>query len=640
MKPNQTNENSANGFESSGEPLNAEINAGSAVVSQDSTKMKLRRAFNTTRTFFGVPANNILVLFGILLLILNVTPLISVLRDAFLVHDMEYVPDGTDMGLAAGSFTGYHWYEVFAGPTSKGYFWLPLGRSMIVSVLSCTFAIVLGGGAAFLICRTNLPFKRFISSVFIFPYIMPQWTLALFWKNFFNSSNCGQLAYVGELEHLTGIAMPEWFVYGPFPISFVLGLHYAPFAYILMGGVLRNMDSNLEEAATILNIPKWKTFFKVTIPMLKPAILSTILLVFAAAISSYPIAQTLGTPVNYFVLAVMMKRMIEGSSGAMTGQGSIVSIVLILLGVFILIFNQLSTSGRKQYTTVSGKAGQASKQNLGKIGKWVIGTLFAIIVIFFCIGPMISFFFESLLPNPGDYSAGFSFKYWTSKEVLRNDYHGVLHEPKLWEALRGSVLLSLGCAALAGTAGMLIGYAVAKKRKSKLAQGVNGLAFFPYLIPSVSLSAIFFLMSLNIKWLYKLPILVCLILGLIKYIPFASRSSLNAMMQLSNEIEEAAVIQNVPWWKRMVRIVFPIQKTAFLSGYLLPFISCMRELNLFIFIGTDTMILTKFMYLLEDTGIAALENAANLILVIIILVVNWLVNLLTGASIDKGVGGK
>lgn len=603
---------------------------------------KLKRGWNTVWTFLSNPANSILVSFGILLLIFNITPIVSVLQDAFTVHKMEFVPAHADdwVGLPAGSFTFYHWFEVFGSETSEGFFWRPLGNSLLVSIMSCTFAIVFGGGAAFLICRTNMPFKKFISTVFIFPYIMPQWTLALFWKNFFISTNCGALGYVGELQKLTSIAMPQWWVFGPFPISIVLGLHYAPFAYILMGGVLRNMDSNLEEAATILNIPKWKTFFKVTIPMLTPAILSTILLVFSAAISSYPVAQTLGTPVNYFVLAVQMKKMIEGSSGAMIGQGSIVSIVLILMGVLILIFNQRATGGRKQYTTVSGKAGQASKNNLGKVGKWVVGSLFSILVVFFCIGPMLSFLFESMLPNPGDYSNGLTTYYWTSKDVIRNDLHGVFHEPKLWEALKGSILLSIACALLAGTAGLLIGYAVAKKRKSKLAQGVNGLAFFPYLIPSVSLSAIFFLLSLQVKWLYKLPFLVCIILGLIKYIPFASRSSLNAMMQLSNEIEEAAVIQNVPWWKRMLRIVFPIQKSAFLSGYLLPFISCMRELNLFIFIGSGTMLLTRFMYFLEDTGISALENAANLILVVIILVVNWLVNILTGASIDKGVGGK
>ncbi|MCI2069320.1 MAG: iron ABC transporter permease [Bacilli bacterium] len=601
------------------------------------------RGFNNVKTYFSNPANTLLCIFLVILLILNVAPMISVVKDAFTFHvgETDALYNDTD----PGSFTTYHWVEVFASDTSTGYFWKPLGHSLLVSTLACAFAIIFGGLAAYFICRTNMKLKKFISAVFIFPYIMPQWTLALFWKNFFISTECGKLGYVGELQALTGIASPLWFVFGAFPISVVLGLHYAPFAYILIGGVLRNMDANLEEAATILNIPKWKTFFKVTIPMLKPAILSTILLVFSAAMSSYPVAQTLGTPVNYFVLAVKMKGMIEGSSGAKIGQGAIVSIVLILFGFAILAMNQIATGSRKQFTTVSGKSGQVTKIDLGKVGKWIAGIVFTILVVFFCIGPMISFLIESLVPNPGDYSSGLTFYYWTTSNIIRNDYHGVFNEPKIWEALKGSVILAISCSLIAGTCGLLIGYAVAKKRKSKLAQFVNGLAFFPYLLPSVSLSAVFMLLALSlskdhITYFYKNPMVVCIILGSLKYIPFASRSSLNAMMQLSGEIEEAGVIQNVHWWKRMTRIVFPIQKSAFLSGYLLPFISCMRELNLFIFIGSDTMILTKFMYLLEDTGVAALENAANLILVVIILVVNWGVNLLTGASIDKGIGGK
>ncbi len=134
--------------------------------------------------------------------------------------------------------------------------------------------------------------------------------------------------------------------------------------------------------------------------------------------------------------------------------------------------------------------------------------------------------------------------------------------------------------------------------------------------------------------------LVGIVLGTIKYIPMASRSSLNAMMQLSNEIEEAGIIQGIPWWKRMLRIVFPIQKAAIISGFLLPFISCMREYDLFVFIGSDQFTLTRFMFQLGSDGVPALENAANFVLIAIILLVNWLTNLLTGASIDKGLGGK
>lgn len=601
----------------------------------DSMKLKAKKAMNRGLTFFGLPANSILVIFGVLLLILTFVPLIYVVIDSFTVHVME----APSLGLTEGSFTFAHWQEVFAGKNSLSYFWEPLGNSLLVSVLSCVFAILFGGAVAYLVTRTNMPFKKFVSSVFIFPYIMPQWTLALFWKNFFVSTNCAG-GYVGELQALTGFASPEWLVYGAFPISLVLGLHYAPFAYILIGGILRNMDANLEEAATILNIPRHKIFTHITIPILKPAILSTVLLVFSSAMSSYPVATTLGKPINYQVLATQLNVMLQGGrySGE-AGMGAIISLVLIAIGVVILLLNNATTGSRKQYTTVSGKSGQVSKNNLGKVGKWVVAVILSIIVLFFCIGPMVSFIFESLLPNSGDYSIGFTTKWWTSQEVLRNGYKGVFYSPEIWSALGGSIGLSLVCSLFAGTFGLLIGYAVSKKRKSKLAQGVNSLAFLPYLLPSISLSAIFFMVGLNISWLYATPFLLCAIVGVVKYIPFASRSSLNAMLQLSNEIEEAAMIQNIPWWKRMVRIVFPIQKSSFLSGYLLPFISCMRELSLFVLIAPTGMLLTTLMFQLEETGLPALENAANLILVVVILIFNWLINKITGASLDKGIGG-
>ena len=601
----------------------------------DSMKLKAKKAMNRGLSFFGLPANSILVIFGVLLLILTFVPLIYVVIDSFTVHVME----APSLGLAEGSFTFAHWQEVFAGKNSISYFWEPLGNSLLVSVLSCIFAILFGGAVAYLVTRTNMPFKKFVSSVFIFPYIMPQWTLALFWKNFFISTNCAG-GYVGELQALTGFASPEWLVYGAFPISLVLGLHYAPFAYILIGGILRNMDANLEEAATILNIPRHKIFTHITVPILKPAILSTILLVFSSAMSSYPVATTLGKPINYQVLATQLNVMLQGGrySGE-AGMGAIISLVLIAIGVVILLLNNATTGSRKQYTTVSGKSGQVSKNNLGKVGKWVVAVILSILVLFFCIGPMVSFIFESLLPNSGDYSIGFTTKWWTSQEVLRNGYKGVFYSPEIWSALGGSIALSLVCSLFAGTFGLLIGYAVSKKRKSTLAQGVNSLAFLPYLLPSISLSAIFFMVGLNISWLYATPFLLCAIVGVVKYIPFASRSSLNAMLQLSNEIEEAAMIQNIPWWKRMVRIVFPIQKSSFLSGYLLPFISCMRELSLFVLIAPTGMLLTTLMFQLEETGLPALENAANLILVVVILIFNWLINKITGASLDKGIGG-
>ena len=129
------------------------------------------------------------------------------------------------------------------------------------------------------------------------------------------------------------------------------------------------------------------------------------------------------------------------------------------------------------------------------------------------------------------------------------------------------------------------------------------------------------------------------IVGCVKFLPFASRSGTNAMLQLSGEIEEAAIITGCPWIKRMTKILFPIQKSSFISGYLLPFISCMREYTLFILLTGATSLITNTLQYYSTNGLGQLSNAINLLIVVFVIVANFLVNSLTGASIDKGIGG-
>lgn len=130
-----------------------------------------------------------------------------------------------------------------------------------------------------------------------------------------------------------------------------------------------------------------------------------------------------------------------------------------------------------------------------------------------------------------------------------------------------------------------------------------------------------------------------MIVGSIKFLPFASRSGTSAMMQVSGEIEEAAIIVGVPWWKRMLKVLFPIQKSSFISGYLLPFISCMRELSLFVLISGAGSILTAVLQTYETYDAIQMSNGINLIIIVTVIVINLVINKLTGASIDKGVGG-
>ena len=593
---------------------------------------------NKVKTFFSKPHNVILLLMGIVLTITTVAPIIAIVQDTFKIH-----PGTIDAYLAGTSqdYTLVNYTDLFTSPLAKANLWTPLLNTVLLSVGSCIVAILFGGVFAFLITRTNLSCRKYLSSIFIFPYIIPQWTLAVVWQNLFNS-NAVTGTSNGLLTSLFNVQMPLWWCKGLFPSLIVLGMHYAPFAYILIGGIFRNMDANLEEAATILDTPKWKTMFRITLPMVKPAILSTILLVFGSSMGSYPVPHYLG-------LATLSTKYVSMNS-KYTGEASILAIIMMIFGVAIMLLNQRSLKSRKNYTTVTGKSGQISKINLGRTGRVVIAVILIIITFFTSIFPIISFAFETFLPNPGDYSFlytgdanNLTTKWWvTSENVTENGMYGqkgILYNNTIWTAFKGTMLVSVSCALIAGTIGTLIGYAVSKNRRSRWANYVNSVAFLPYLMPSIAVGVAFFILFSNQYFNLFNTYALLIIAGTIKYIPFASRSSLNSMLQLSGEIEEAAVIQDVPWIKRMTRIIIPIQKSSIISGYLLPFMTCLRELSLFMLLCVQGFILSTTLDYFDEMGLYAFSSGINLILIVTILICNALVNKVTGASLDKGIEG-
>lgn len=593
---------------------------------------------NKLGTYLSKPYNVILLVMGIVVTITTVAPIIAIIKDTLSIHP------GTIDAHLTGKTSGYtfvNYVDLFTSRMAKKNLWTPLLNTVYLAVGTCIVSILFGGVFAFLITRTNLAWRKYLSSIFIFPYIMPQWTLAVVWQNLFNSNAVTRTSN-GLLASLFGLEMPKWWCQGLFPSLMVLGLHYAPFAYILIGGIFRNMDANLEEAATILDTPKWRTMTRITLPMVKPAILSTILLVFGSAMGSYPVPHYLG-------LTTLSTKYVSMNS-KYTGEASVLAIIMMIFGVAIMLLNQLSLTSRKNYTTVTGKSGQISKINLGRVGKYVIAIILVFVTFFTSIFPIVSFAFETFLPNPGDYSFlytgnpdNLTTKWWiTNENITENGMYGqkgILFNETIWHAFGGTIWVSVACALLAGTIGTLIGYAVSKQRRSKWANYVNSMAFLPYLMPSLAVGAAFFILfsseKLNLFNTYTLLIIV----GTIKYIPFASRNALNSMLQLSGEIEEAAIIQDIPWVKRMTRIIIPIQKSSIISGFLLPFMTCLRELSLFMLLCVQGFILSTTLDYFDEMGLYAFSSGINLMLIITILVCNTLVNKITGASLDEGIGG-
>lgn len=641
-------------------------NGGSAPT-EPKKNYAFRRFFSKIVTYLSKPENLIIIIFFALLCLTVVYPLVRLILDSLTVQsgmEARAISDAFGTRVKSGDFTFLLWPMLLFCPEDAGgmdisltNFWTPLYQSALMALLACAIAVIFGGLLAWLITRSNMPCKKYISTIFVFPYIMPSWSIAMFWENFFKNTKCSACNFqMGMLQSMTGICVPDWLLYGFWPSAFVLGLHYIPFAYILIGGILRNMDANLEEAAIILKANRFKIITKITLPIVAPAIISTILLVFSSSISSYSVPAFLGkansSEAKFTAISIVMR----GNLNDLTrkGQGYVIAVILLLFSVLILSLNNWFTRSRRSYTTVSGKSGQVAKTNLGKTGKWIVAVIAIIVVTFFTIFPLLSFVLESLEESSGDISS-VTWKYWFSQQDLGDtrlemqgqSTAGIFYNFTVWKAFGRSVLVSVIVALLAGTFGILIGYGVSKKRRSKLANAVSSLAFLPYLIPALSFGAVFFGLSFlpGFSWLShsqngeKAAILACVIAGSVKFLPFASRTGTNAMLQLSGEIEESAIIFRVPWIKRMTRILFPIQKSSFMSGYLLPFISCMRELTLFVLITGPFTLITNVLQYYQTYGLDQLSNAINLLIVVFVIAANLIINKVTGASIDKGIGG-
>lgn len=627
--------------------------------SNNSFAHKVKKVINSIVRYFSRPENIITVIFAIFLTAAVIYPLIRMVLSSFTVQssaEAGALREEFDVKLKRGDLTVLYWpYLLFNKGTkdySANFFWIPLYRSVLMSLLACVIAVGAGGTMAFLVSRTNLPFKKFISTVFIFPYIIPSWSLAIFWTNFFKNTHIDAAPGIGMLESMFHIYAPQWLVFGFWPTAIVMGIHYTPFAYILIGGILRNMDANLEEAAIVLKASRFKILRRITLPIVAPAMISTILLVFAGSISSYTVPFYLNRDGSFDAIAIKLRAALVTG---VRGTGYVIATILMIFSILILTLNNWFTKSRRSFTTVSGKSGQISKIDL-KMGKWIIAGISIIIVAFFSLVPLISFALESLESTPGDIST-FSWKYWFSSESVINDPYietrfgvqtGVFHNKTILGSFGRSLLVSLIVALICGTFGILIGYAVSHNRRGRLSGYVGTVSFLPYLIPALSFGAVFFSLIKTNAFSFldvtttgsELSAMgIVIIVGGVKFIPFASRSGTNAMLQLSGEIEEAAVIVGTPWWKRMLRIIFPIQKASFMSGYLLPFISCMREYTLFTLVTSEQTLATNYLGYLQNFGADQLANAMNLLLVVLVVAINLIVNKVTGASIDKGIGG-
>lgn len=579
------------------------------------------------------PTTLIGLLMAALFLYLILVPILSILSDAATV---QFGDERRTRG-ELGRFTTYYLKRAFTSPVAHDLFWRPLTNTLKVGFGAILLSVVVGGVLAWLIARTDMFGRRWFATALIVPYMLPAWTFALAWTTLFKNRTIG--GQPGWLESM-GFSPPDWLAYGQFPITVILALHYTPFVILLFGSALRRFDSQLEDSARILGASGRTVAWQVILPLKRPALMSAVVLIFAKCLGEFGVPYVLGLPVKFDVLATSLYRSIASRQ---TGVAGVLAGAIMLIGMIAILVDAWLAREARRFVTVGSK-GSMNRASRLKGWRWpATGFAAAVFVASVCL-PLLTLALSTVMRRPGDFSlSNFTLDYWIGTDLptvaMRT---GILFSPDLWQAAWNTITIVGIASVCSGLLGILTGYVVVRTGFRPLAIFLRQVTFMPYLVPGIAFAAaylsLFAVARGPVPALYGTTLILILAL-MADQMPYASRAGISAMMQLGKDPEEAAQVVGAGWLRRMTAIVIPIQKGSLVTGILLPFISGIKGLSLFVILAVPaTDVLTTFSLRLVDYNYTQAANAVVLIIAGLAYGGTVLAQRLTRTNLAEGLG--
>ncbi len=570
------------------------------------------------RTYY-IMAMVFLVVFAFLV----IAPLIQIIITSFTFgrNDLRMV-----RGARVGAFTFYHYSRVFIGRLAHALFYKPFINSLIVGAGVTTLSMIIGSLLAWVLIRTDIPYKKFLNSVIVIPYMMPSWVMALAWLLIFKNTRTGGSS--GMFTAVFGIVPPDWVSYGLFPVIVCLGFHYYAYSFLLVSGALATIDSELEEAGSLSGLNRISVLKKITFPLVLPALGSSFVLTFSRSMGTFGTPALLGLPVRFFTIPTQIYASINARN---KGDAFVLALVLVVLAAGAIYINSRIIGKRKSFVTMGGKGFRSRLNKLGKM-KIPVLILVAIFLLIIIVLPVVLLTWNTFMRLPDDYSlSNLTTHFWIgdSDYELASGQEGIFKNEGIWGGVINSLKLGVLAAVLNAFMGLLIGYAIVRSRGTRMSKALEAVSFAPYVFPSIAMGAIYLSMFAHpfgpIPALYGTFYLILLIV-IVKNMPFSSRTGISAILQIDKSLEEVAQTEGIRWFTRFRKIIFPLSRSGFFSGMILTFITSMRELSLIILLVTpSTRLLTSIIFAYNDQDMVQHANGVTLVLMIIIVSANFIV---------------
>lgn len=509
-----------------------------------------------------------------------------------------------------GGFTLENYIHIFLEPKNYKALWNSLYTATVATISST----IIGCSIAWFVSRTDIRLKKIINGLMHLNFFIPPFISAMAWQQIL-----GPVGFVNKLYmEFTGSAEPLFSIYGRNGIIFVFTLTGSVVMYMVIINSFNKMQASLEEAAVITGASSRRVILDVTIPILKPSILSAMILVFVGNISNYGVPSVLGFHVSYYTLTTRIYEVLQSFSLANNMEiAAALSMVLVLLAVISLAIKE-KIMADKNYSVITGKAEKNIKLRLGKFNvvSTIILTSYGILI---SILPILAIFTTSLTKA---YGLPFSFT-----NITFNNYKKVIFDmPMFQSAMKNSLFLAFSAATIAVIIGFIVSY-ICVMTKFKWKKYLEFIIMIPSAMPGTVLAIAMILAWMNpilgLNFSLYNTIWIILIAYVTNYSAQAFRTISGSLFQINTSLEEAAVISGASFNRIMRDIIIPIIKGSIGTAWFLVFIPCLRELTLSIFlwsVGTET--LATMIFTLQESGNYTAACALSIMIIIVIMVMN------------------
>jgi iron(III) transport system permease protein len=513
-------------------------------------------------------------------------------------------------------FTPRVWgLECLASASRCGVAW----NTLFLALLTATGTTALGAMIALLAERGGLRMRKPLNLLALLPMITPPFVVGLGLILLFGRAGLANQF----LESSFGVAPTRWF-YGLFGVWLAQLFAFTPIAFMILRGVVQGISPSLEEAAQTLRANPMRTFFSVTLPLMKPGLANAFLVGFIESIADF------GNPVvvggQYSVLSTEIFFAIVG---AQYDQGRAASLALVLT-VFALavFFLQRRALGTANYTTVSGKGDSGVPMALpAPVQRWCKSIAlpwlaFTLMVYVFAFtGGFVQTWGRDYTPTLAHFKTAFD---------LQWGEHGIVWTGSAWNSLITTVELAAIAAPVCAGIGLLMSWLLARTKFR--GQGVFEFgALLAFAIPGTVLG-VSYILAFNVPPFELtgtgLIIVLCFVF---RNLPVGVRAGTAAFKQLDRSLDEASTMLRAPTTTTLVRIVLPLLKPALVAALVYSFVRSMTTVSAVIFLVTaENELATTFIIGRVGNGDYGVALAYCTVLIVLMSVVIALIQFLVG----------